>query len=236
MKKWLVCIICLFLLPGCALADGEIDWSRPVVALTFDDGPSEYTPLIVQLLEENGGHATFFMLGNRINTYKEAALAVAASGSEIGTHTFSHERLPDTSRGSILRSLTNSIQVTEEVTGRKVKYLRPPYGAVGDAAYQVCRQLNMPIIIWSLSSRDWEGKSAEEISETILTKVQNGDIILCHDTLKNTYEAMKTVIPELVERGYQLVTISEMFSAYDEELKINALYSHLDFSKVNVHK
>ena len=150
MKRCLIVLLVLFLLSGVVLAEErEIDWSRPVVALTFDDGPSEYTMSILQTLEEYGGRATFFMLGNHMGTWQETVAAVAASDNEIGTHTWAHETLPEKHLERVRSSLTAGMEKITEMTGRSVRYLRPPHGLVDGKVYQVCRQKGLIIIIWS---------------------------------------------------------------------------------------
>lgn len=237
MKRFLIAMLVLYLLLGFAWAEEYgIDWSRPVAALTFDDGPSEYTLSILQTLEAYGGHATFFMVGSHMGAWPETVEAIARSKSEIGTHTWGHETLPEKHLERVRSSLTAGINKITEMTGHSVRFLRPPFGLVDGNVYQVCRQKGLIIIIWSLDSLDWSASSPEEISRRILDNVQNGDIILCHDTKGHTAEAMKTVIPELTARGYQLLTISELFSAYDEDLVSNAKYSRLNLDHVDVHK
>ena len=238
MKKWLLCLFVLLCLTCCVYAEEtvQIDWSRPVIALTFDDGPSQYTAEIVQLLEEYDCRATFFMLGNRMDAYSDAVQAVVQSNNEIGTHTFAHENLAEAAGSRVYNTLKNGVQKIVEDTGRTVRYLRPPYGAVGGDTYIHSKKLELVIIIWSLDSLDWQAETPEMIADKILSDVQSGDIILCHDTKEVTLQAMKTVLPELVERGYQLVTVSELFSGYSEELQYNAKYSRLHLDRVDVHK
>jgi len=238
MKKLLLCMAFLLCMLCCAQAEKEqeIDWSRPVVALTFDDGPGEYTLDILQLLEENGCRATFFMLADKLGLFPEVVQAMAQSENEIGTHTWAHENLTEVREATVMRSLSQSKERIEGETGRRVRFFRPPYGAVNGTVYQYCKNLELVIIIWSLDSNDWQAKTPDEITHTILSQVQNGDIILCHDIHANTAEAMKTVLPALVAQGYQLVTVSELFSNYSEELHYNAKYSRLNLEKVNIHK
>lgn len=238
MKRYLAVLLVLLLLPCLAQAEQvrEIDWSKPVVAITFDDGPSQYTLSILETLEEYGCRATFFMLGNRMGSYKEVVEAVAASENEIGTHTWSHKKLSELGSAGVKLELNEGIKRIKELTGRETRFLRPPYGAVSNKVYSYCVQNKMVVVNWSLGSDDWRTTSAKDVADTILSRVQSGDIILCHDTLEHTAEAMKTVIPELVARGYQVLTLTEIFSGYEEELVSTGKYSRMYPERVKEQK
>lgn len=235
MKRWLLCALALMLCFSTALGEEqaqEIDWSRPIVALTFDDGPGEYTEEILRLLEENGCHATFFMLGKRMSAYADAVQAVAESDNEIGTHTWAHDVLKWMTLEDARKSLYTSVNKIEAMTGREVRFFRPPHGFTGENAFTLCREMGLVLVTWSLDSEDWQAASADEVYNTIISQVKNGDIILCHDTKENTLLAMERVLPELVSRGYQVVSVGELFSNYSEELRYNYKYKCLDLEKV----
>lgn len=238
MKRYLAMLLVLLLFSGVAAAEEvrEIDWTRPVIALTFDDGPSQFTLSILETLAENDCRATFFMVGNRMGSHKEIVQAVAATDNEIGTHTWSHARLTDLNSSGVKLELREGTAKIKELTGRDTRYLRPPYGAVGSSVYSACKSQGLIIITWSLGSDDWRTTSAEDVCDTVLTCVKNGDILLFHDTLEHTAEAMKVIVPELVARGYQLVTLTELFSGYEEELVSTAKYSRMYPERVKVHK
>lgn len=185
--------------------------SKPMVALTFDDGPSSLTPRILSLLNTYGGRATFFMVGNRINNHRDIVAQVAQQGSEIGTHTWSHPDLTKLSSDDIYSQLTGSMEAISAITGQPVTLMRPPYGNNNETVRNICARLGMPLIRWSIDTEDWKTRDAGATYGAIFDNLKPNSIILCHDIHEPTIEAMEYVIPELINRGYQLVTISELF-------------------------
>lgn len=201
-----------------------IDPSRPMVALTFDDGPGENTTRIAELVYQYGGRATFFMVGNRVKNYREVVEQVAAYGHEIGTHTWSHPELTEVSRGEVEAQLTRSADLLREVSGQAVSLMRPPYGSNDETVRDVCRALGLPLIHWSVDTEDWRTRSASATYDAIFKDVRDGSIILCHDIVPSTLEAMEYVVPELIRQGYQLVTVSELMHFRGIEPKAGKVY------------
>ena len=209
-----------------------IDPSRPVVALTFDDGPSEYTEGILELLTAYDGAATFCVVGNRVSNYEDQIRAIAAQGSEIATHTWSHKKLTTLSASEMERQIMQAVESVQKIVDVPVRFIRPPYGSVNDDVRAVARRLGMPIAEWSIDTEDWRTLSARKTEKAILDNVKNGSIVLMHDIHAPTAEAMKRVIPELSRRGYQLVTLSELFSLREGDAQAGVVYSHLDPKKI----
>lgn len=223
MKRVFFCLVILVLLLGAAAADER----PPIIALTFDDGPSEYTQQMLDLLAENDCKATFFMIAQYVEMMPEMPQIVIDSGCEVGTHTLFHRPLNELSEGKIYTDLLKCIEQIEKLTGEHIRWLRPPWGKVSMDTYAACRRLNLLIVKWSLDSSDWESRNTEKIVQKILDNVSDGDVILCHDTYPETLEAMRIVLPELKERGYELVTVSELFSYFPGELKSTTFYTRL---------
>lgn len=219
--------------PGTALPGTRvIDPTRPVVALTFDDGPSEYTEGILDLLTAYDGAATFCIVGNRVSNYEDQIRAIAAQGSEIATHTWSHKKLTALSASEMERQIMQAVEAVQKIVDVPVRFIRPPYGSVDDNVRRVAKRLGMPIVEWSIDTEDWRTLSARKTEKAILDNVKNGSIILMHDIHAPTAEAMKRVIPELSRRGYQLVTLSELFSLREGDAQAGVVYSHLDPGKI----
>ena len=188
----------------------SVDPTRPMVALTFDDGPSKYTPRILDSLEANGGRATFFMVGNRVASYASTVKRMADLGCETDSHTWAHTYLTGMSEGEILQSLNQTRDAIVAAGGNAPKGVRPPGGKINDASKAVLAKAGMPSIIWSVDTLDWKTRNAQHTIDTVLRQVQDGDIILMHDLYEQSAIAAETLIPELTRRGYQLVTVSEM--------------------------
>lgn len=185
----------------------SIDPEKPMVALTFDDGPSKYTDALLDKLEECNARASFFVLGSNVRRYPETIKRMEELGCEIGNHTYSHADLTDLEAEQIQAEIESTNQELTNVLGYGAKLVRPTYGALNDT---VKASLAYPFAMWSVDTTDWQRDDAASVANYVLEIVQDGDVILLHDIHETTVEAMMTVIPELQARGYQLVTMSEM--------------------------
>ena len=199
----------------------KIHPGKPMVALTFDDGPGAYTEELLAILEEYDSRATFFVLGQQAESFPTSIKRMKEIGCEIGNHTYSHRRLTELSEEDMKSQIDKANKVLKELTGEEAKLVRPTYGAVNSA---VRKYVKYPYIMWSLDTEDWKLKDSAKITEAILSQVEDGDIILMHDIHEFTFEAMKSVIPELVNRGYQLVTVSELASTHGVVLEKETKY------------
>lgn len=185
----------------------EVDGSKPMVALTYDDGPSVYTDSILDTFEEYGQRCTFFIVGDRISWNEDQARREAEMGCEQGNHTYGHNRLTDLTDEEMKEKIKGTDDELIRITGNPSTCLRPPEGKWNDTLKSVCE---VPIILWSVDSRDWDSKNADSICNRVIGKVQDGDIVLMHDLYQATAEATKRIVPALIEDGYQLVTIEEL--------------------------
>lgn len=185
----------------------EIDPDKPMIALTFDDGPSKYTQEILDLLKENNSAATFFVLGSQASKYEETVKQMIENGNQIGNHSYDHKRLTLLNDEELYDQINKTDNLIYDVALYRPFVMRPPYGSTTEALKE---KIQKPIINWSIDTRDWESRNAEAIIKIIYENVKDGDIILMHDLYESSLEASKIVIPELINRGYQLVTISEL--------------------------
>ena len=210
--------------PGQA-ASAQPDQPDPqgkMIALTFDDGPGvKATARILAALEEVGGRATFFMLGENAAAHPDLARQVAQAGHLVGTHTNSHKSLIRLTAKEMLQEVELSLDNIQKATGVRPAILRPPYGNVNDLVKQT---LDLPLVNWSVDTRDWESRDAQKVYDHILANVRDGDIVLMHDIYDSTAEAVEMVLPELVKRGYQLVTVEELFAYKGLSLKAGKVY------------
>jgi peptidoglycan/xylan/chitin deacetylase (PgdA/CDA1 family) len=205
---------------------GEIDGSRPMVALTFDDGPSRFTSRILGLLDQYGGKATFCMVGNLVESQADTVRQVVEQGSEIIGHSWDHKQLTELSADEVKQELENTKRVIYEVAGVRPSLYRPPYGAVNAQIKEVSRELGLAMINWSVDTEDWRSRDAGAVYQAVMADVKDGSIILCHDLYGSTAEAMERVIPELIARGYQLVTVSELLSFSENPVEAGSVYYH----------
>lgn len=185
----------------------EIDTSRPMAALTYDDGPSQYTPEILDVLRQYNSVATFFVLGERVPAHADIIRSAHQMGCEIGNHTYSHQVLTKVGAFQIQGQIGATNSAVQNVIGVSPVVMRPPGGGQNET---VRSAVGMPIIMWSIDTLDWKTRNAASTQAAVLGKIQDGDIVLMHDLYSQTAEASRVIIPELVRRGYQLVTISEL--------------------------
>lgn len=208
-----------------ASATGTIDPDKPMVALTFDDGPSKHTARLLDIFATYGGKGTFFVLGNRIDERQETIIRITGEGHEIGGHSWSHRQLTNLSEGDLTDQIMNTRAKIYEVTGVDATIIRPPYGAYNDDVKSVCKNLGIVMVNWSVDTLDWKHKDADKVYDAIMKDVKDGDIILCHDLYESTVDAMERVIPELLAQGYQLVTVSELLAYSDKEIIVGKVYT-----------
>ena len=192
-----------------------------MIALTFDDGPSQYTADILDELEKYGGHATFFVVGERVSSYSGTIKRAYELGCEIGNHSWSHPSLSSISVSAMKDEISKTDAAIKKVIGVAPTLLRPPYGAV-DA--DVKKYAGKPLIHWSIDTRDWDTQSSSSTISSVLNNVRDGSIILMHDIYSATRNAAVSLIPTLIKKGYQLVTVSELAAYRGVSLKEGTIY------------
>lgn len=198
---------------GSEVYAGNIDPNRPMVALTYDDGPSPtVTPRILKCLQDNGGRATFFMVGQKVIKSPDVLKEMVAQGCEVANHTFDHTLMTKVSPTDLANQLVATNQAVSDACGISPVLMRPCGGAKTDAGMNIAGAISMPAILWSVDTLDWKTRDASQTIQTVLENVKDGDIILMHDLYDATGDASETIIPELVSRGFQLVTVSELAS------------------------
>lgn len=192
-----------------------IDPDKPMVALTFDDGPYTLTTgKIIDVLARYHSAATFFMVGNRIATYSDTVIEVLKRGNEIGNHSYTHKYNLSKLSFEDLKTELDNVQTTlnKYVTDYKITLLRPTYGAISESLKENCDYI---LINWSVDPKDWKWRNSEIIYDNVINKVHNGDIVLMHDIYMSTAEAVENIVPKLIDMGYQLVTVSELLEYND---------------------
>lgn len=219
-KKTISHYLCYFSEKG--VLTRKIDKNKKMVALTYDDGPSIYTPRVLKTLKENNAVATFFVVGNRVPTYSDTVKKAHDMGCEIGNHTYEHKNLTRVSEAEVKRQITKTNRNVKKVTGQAPVIMRPTGGATNA---NVKQWVGMPSIIWSIDTLDWKTRNAGSTKKAVLDHVKDGDIVLMHDLYSATASASETIIPELVKRGYQLVTVSELAECRGGMKETGAYYS-----------
>ncbi len=199
-----------------------VDPNKPMIALTFDDGPGKLTMQLLEQLETYDAKATFFMVGTNVPRYPDTVRKVKEMGCEIGNHSVTHAKLTGLATDEeIVAEIIGTNTALSNIIGEESAFFRPPYGAVDD---RVVALANAPLVMWSIDTRDWESKDAAVIRDYVLGTVQDGDIVLMHDIHEATVQAAIDCIPKLIENGYQLVTVSEMAAARGVTLENGVKY------------
>ena len=188
-----------------------IDPQKPMVALTFDDGPErDVTGRILDTLEKYGAGATFFVLGENACEMEDILERQIQAGCLIGNHSFSHRRAGDIKDDEILSEFTKTDEIIKKISGDRAVIVRPPFGKDERKTAEITGR---PVILWSLDTLDWESQDSEKIVNAVYSQVQDGDIILMHDIFPSTAEACERLVPGLLNRGFQLVTVTELMNA-----------------------
>lgn len=188
--------------------------NEKMIALTFDDGPHpKETHEVLDVLDKYNVKGTFFVVGKHANWYSEPLKRAAKERHEIGNHTFSHPDISCLSSDDIKREIKECEDTLIRLTGKKPTLFRPPYGSYSkDKLAEIAKESGYKIILWTtIDAKDWKNPPSSQISDTIINKAQNGDIILLHDYgTENTVKALDTIISEMIKKGYKFVTVSEL--------------------------
>ena len=181
------------------------------IAFTFDDGPGEYTDELLDCLEENNAHATFFMLGQNVGSWESTVQRMADIGCEIGSHSWDHPNLYDLSMDSVAKEFSDTDAALEKACGQKASVARAPYGNWSD---DIISTVGKPFFTWSLDSMDWSYLDVNKDYDAVMNgDLTDGSIILMHDIHEPSVQAAIKMIPELVQKGYKLMTVSELAAA-----------------------
>lgn len=192
------------------------------IAITFDDGPKQgTTDVLLAGLKERGVHATFFLIGQQIEGNEDLIRQMSEDGHLIGNHTFNHVNLAKISSTDGARELAECFGEIQPLTGQDTCLVRPPYGEVNDL---LKKNIDCPIILWSVDTRDWTGKTASDIADYIVATAQAGDIVLLHDIYKDSVQGALMAIDTMQKNGYTFVTVSELFEKSGISMESGKVY------------
>lgn len=211
-------VVCL--LVATATAQSEIIANNPnahnKIAITFDDGPHPvHTEKILDVLNKYNVKATFFIVGSNAELYPSIVKRTFQEGHELGNHTYSHVYINRISDQNLIEEIDKTNGVIEKITGFRPIIFRPPGGAYNDGKIEVISSRGQKCVLWSWwqDTRDWSCPPVDKVVSTVMDNLHHGDIILFHDfNSKNTptIEALDIIIPQLIEKGYQFVSVSEL--------------------------
>ena len=179
------------------------------VALTFDDGPSTHTARLLDYLETTDAKVTFFMVGNRMNSYKNTVKRMAAQGHELGYHSWDHYDQTARSSSQITSEYQKANGILKNLTGQRFTVWRTPGGSFNS---RVLNAVPLPHIFWTSSTEDWRTRDAEKVYNAILKQAKDGSIILLHDLHGTTVDGAIRAMKKLEKEGYEFVTVTELLS------------------------
>ncbi len=194
-------------------------WSVPhsdsvkKVYLTFDDGPiPEITEWVLDLLERENIKATFFCIGDNIRKHPEIFQKVIAKGHSVGNHTFNHLNGWKTQTKNYVHNFQLCREIIEKFTGNTTKLFRPPYGKIKSSQARIIQKSGYKIVMWDIISYDFDqNTTAEECFQNVIKNVQNGSVIVFHDSIKawpNLQLALPKVIQELKNQGIEFENLN----------------------------
>ncbi len=190
---------------------------RRAIALTFDDGPSESTGELLEILAAHRARATFFQCGANVRRLPAVAREVAEAGHDIGNHSDSHPKLHFKSRDFIYRELAAAQTTIADVTGVQPRYFRAPFGIRWFGLREAQQRLGLMGVMWTAIALDWKWP-AERVIPRLLASAANGAILCLHDgrrldarpDIRATLETVRELLPKLMEKGFHFEKVSEI--------------------------
>ena len=186
---------------------------KKVIALTFDDGPSQYSAPMLDILKAKGVKATFFDLGQQSKEFASAEKRMVAEGHEVASHSYDHPNMPKLNRDQLRENITNGFAAMKEASGVDTKVFRSPYGAFGAQQWQDADGLIDMNVLWDIDTLDWKRPGANEIHDNVMQHAHNGAIVLMHDgggDRTQDIEALPRIIDDLRGQGYEFVTVKQL--------------------------
>lgn len=224
---WLIGLLFLGQSEGIAEipAAGEAELAEPekFVALTFDDGPKrETTATLLDGLRQRGASATFFLIGSQIAENQDLVERMKAEGHQVGNHTWNHVRLGTTADAAVVsQEIQKTDTLLRQILGEGTYWLRPPYGAIQETQKA---QIPVPMVTWTVDSRDWESLNTEKVVQEVLKDVKPNSIILMHDIFPTSIDAALRIVDVLQAKGYWFVTVEELLALNGVTAKPGVLY------------
>lgn len=217
MLRELAVVAAALLLGGCA-SDAQTTRSAPLdcavdkcVAFTFDDGPTPYTDRLLNVLNDAGAKATFFMIGNKVAANPDGARRVAEAGMEIGNHTWEHPNMTTIPEKYVPAQLTKAQEAISAATGHTPKLWRPAGGLTNDAVNSVAAEDGLAGILWDVIPFDWINDADTAATRYMLmTQIKPGSVVLFHDSYSSTVDLVQQFLPVLKANDYHLVTVSQL--------------------------
>jgi peptidoglycan/xylan/chitin deacetylase (PgdA/CDA1 family) len=198
--------------PNSAFAKNKDSKKHPKIALTFDDGPGPYTDQLLNILNKYNAHATFCVVGNKVDDYKATILKMQKNGNEIIGHSWSHANLAYMNYRTLSKHIRGTRTVIKQIIGPKnaPKMFRPPWGSFNRFVRATAKDWGYSILMWNVDPKDWKYRNSKYVYNHVVSHAKNGNIVLSHDIHRTTVEAYKRIIPKLTKMGFDLVTVDQL--------------------------
>lgn len=202
-------ILVLFLTAMPFVPQARAEQGGKLIAITFDDGPGGYTERLLDGLDELGVNVTFFTLGNRLNRRKDTVKRAYNAGHQIANHSYDHSEMQALSNDQIKYQVRTTCDILDGICGEGTAYhFRAPYGSTNE---RVRSLIGLPLVYWSVDTLDWQDRNANIVKNRIVDNAYDGAIVLLHDIHATTVDGALAGIKILLEQGYELVTVTELF-------------------------
>lgn len=202
----------------------SVETEEKVVALTFDAAwGADKTKGIIEIMNSYGAKGTFFLVGFWIDKYPEETKFIAESGFDIGNHSETHPHMTKLNKDDISAEICSVNDKLQKITGKSPIYFRAPFGDYNNLLLSTLEEKGMVGVQWSIDSLDWKGLSGGQISERVLPRVKNGDIILFHNNSDHVLDALPIVLEGLKNKGFKLVTLSELVATQNYKIDANGV-------------
>ncbi|MEQ1751295.1 MAG: polysaccharide deacetylase family protein [Prosthecobacter sp.] len=199
---------------GAKISYSQVNITQPVLAMTFDDGPHpSLTPKLLDILKERNIKCTFFVIGKNAKMYPKIIQRILAEGHEIGNHTWTHCSLTSRSDAQIRSELQQSEDALVAVANYRPHLIRPPYGAINTRVKQMMfSEFGYSTIMWSVDPQDWRRPGVSVVTSRLVNGARPGSIMLAHDIHPPTIQAMPSMFDQLLAKGFQFVTVSQLMN------------------------
>ncbi len=193
-----------------------------LIAVTFDDGPSQYTSTLLDGLKQRGAKATFFMQGVNAASYPAVVKRAWLEGHQVCSHTYNHPQLTTLSSDNIRSQLTRTDSILDNAIGLDLSYmLRPPYGSYNQNVLNIA---GVPCLYWSVDTLDWKSRNADSVYNQFLSAARDGSVVLLHDLYPTSVSGALRAIDTLQSRGFEFVTVDELFYRRGITMKNATIY------------
>lgn len=191
------------------------------IAISFDCAwGTDYTDKLLETMRQEDVKCTFFAVEFWVKKHSDYVKKISDYGHELGTHSATHPYMSKLDKQAVINELSSSTDAIQQITGKKVKVFRPPYGDYNDNLIQTASELGLYTVQWDVDSLDWKDLSADEIVNRVVSRVKKGSIVLFHNQGLHTAQALPTIISALKQKGFEFCTVGELI--YEQDYYISA--------------